>query len=245
MDNFESLEGQWGIEQVADDEGGLVSAVNGTSPFLAFRDTGTEASTMSGHTGCNSISGSVEVGGDGAFAADTFATTLMACEGDVGEQEQRIVAALTNADTWAIKGDTATLSSQGSAVLVLHRIDTTLEGSFWVVTGINNQTGGVQSVVTGTEPTLWFDAVGNLTGTTGCNNLMGTYAVDGPTIEIGPVATTRKLCSAPAGVMEQEQNMIAALNRSATYVIHGFTLNLRDTDGSTMLNAHRGAEPTP
>lgn len=245
MDSSGSLEGQWEIEQIADEDGALVPPVDGTSPFLSFRDTGTEDSTMSGHTGCNSLSGPVEVDADGTFAAGTFAMTLIGCPDEVGEQEGRIVTNLADADTWAVDGDAASLSAQGSVVLVLRRMDTSLEGSFWVVTGINNQKGGVQSVVTGTEPTLWFEVGGNLAGTTGCNNLMSSYVVDGPTVEIAPVATTRKFCSTPPGVMDQEQNMIAALDNAATYEINGLTLTLRDADGSTMLNAQRGPEPTP
>ena len=245
MDNSDSLEGQWEIEQIADENGALIPPVDGTSPFLSFRGIGTDDSTMSGHTGCNTFSGPVEVNADGTFAADTFAMTLIGCQGDVGEQEGLVVTNLTDVDTWAVDGDTASLSAQGSVVLVLRRMDTSLEGSFWVVTGINNQTGGVQSVVAGTDPTVWFEVGGNLTGTAGCNNLMGSYVVDGPTVEIGPVATTRKFCSTPPGVMDQEQNMVAALDNAATYEINGLTLTLRDEDGSTMLNAQRRPEPTP
>jgi heat shock protein HslJ len=171
--------------------------------------------------------------------------TLMGCPDSLGDQEGSILAAMSAADTWAVDGDTASLSTNSVMVLSLRRIGTSLEGSAWAVTGINNQTGGVQSVLADTEPTLFFEPDSRLTGTTGCNDLTGSYETDGPSVEIGQLATSRKFCQSPDGVMDQEQNMVVALDNASTYQISGFTLNLRDADGHTMLNAHRITDPKP
>jgi heat shock protein HslJ len=171
--------------------------------------------------------------------------TLMGCPEDLGTQEGLILSHMSAADTWAVDGDTASLSADGAVVLALRRIDTSLAGSRWLVTAINNQSGGVQSVLAGTEPTLGFQTDGLLFGTTGCNDLTGLYNFDDSSIKIGEVAVNKGFCQTPDGVMEQEQNMVAALENAATYTITGSSLNVRDADGSTMLNAQRLPEPTP
>jgi heat shock protein HslJ len=245
VDSADSLEGQWEIEQIADESGTLTSPIDGTSPFLSFADVTTDESSVSGDTGCNSFSGPVEVGGDGSFEAGDFMMTLMGCPDDLGTQEGLILSHMSAADTWAVDGDTASLSTDGAVVLALRRIDTSLAGSRWLVTGINNQSGGVQSVLAGTEPTLGFQTDGLLFGTTGCNDLTGVYNFKESSIKIVEIDVNRGFCETPDGVMDQEQNMVAALENAATYAITGSTLNLRDAGGSTMLNAQRLPEPTP
>ena len=245
VDSSDSLEGQWEIEQIADESGALTPPVDGTFPYLSFTGVQTDDSTVEGHTGCNGFSGTVEVGADGSFNSGDFSVTLMGCPDGVGTQEGRILAHMSAADTWTVDGDTASLSSDGAVVLALSRIDASLAGSFWMVTSINNQSGGVQSVLAGTEPMLAFQTDGLLFGTTGCNDLTGVYNFKESSIQIVEIAVNRGFCDTPDGVMDQEQNMVAALENAATYTINGVSLNLRDKDGSTMLDATRLPEPTP
>jgi heat shock protein HslJ len=245
VDSADSLEGQWEIEQIADESGTLTSPVDETSPYLSFTDVGSQNAAVSGDTGCNGFSGPVDVGDDGSFEAGDFMMTLMGCPDDLGTQEGLILSHMSAADAWAVDGDTASLSADGAVVLALRRLDTSLAGSRWLVTGINNQSGGVQSVLAGTEPTLGFQTDGLLFGTTGCNDLTGIYNFEDSSIKIGEVAVNKGFCQTPDGVMDQEQNMVAALENAATYTITGPSLNLRDADGSTTLNAQRLPEPTP
>jgi heat shock protein HslJ len=237
------LDGQWEIERIADESGTLSPPVDDTSPFLSFTDLGTDEAAVAGNTGCNSFSGPVAVETDGSFEAGNFMMTLMGCPDARGGQEESILSHMSAADAWSVDGDVASLSVDGEVGLALRRIDMSLEGSAWLATGINNQADGVRSVVIGTEPTLIFESDRRLTGTTGCNDLNGSYVVDDDAIEIGPVATTRKFCQTPDGVMGQEQNMTAALENATTYEISGFSLTLMDADGATMLNAVRIDEP--
>lgn len=245
VDSTDSLEGQWEIEQIADESGTLTPPVDGTFPYLSFGGVQTDDTTVEGNTGCNGFSGPVEVGADGSFDSGNFIVTLMACPDGVGTQEGLILSHMSAADTWAVDGDTASLSSGGAVVLALSRIDTSLAGSFWMVTSINNQSGGVQSVLAGTEPMLAFQTDGLLFGTTGCNDLTGVYNFKESSIQIVELSVNRGFCETPDGVMDQEQNLMAALENAATYTIDGLSLNLRDEGGSTMLNADRLPEPTP
>jgi len=102
-----------------------------------------------------------------------------------------------------------------------------LAGTNWIVTGYNNGKQAVVSTIAGTELTAAFGADGSLTGSAGCNNYTASYQVDGRSITIGPAATTRKACTAPEGIMEQEQQYLTALSSAATFSLRGNQLELR------------------
>ena len=108
----------------------------------------------------------------------------------------------------------------------------TLAGTSWQATGINN---GKEAVVSqeGTEKvTAQFGADGTLSGSGGCNTYSGPYTTSGADqITIGALASTEMACPEPA--MEIEQMYFAALANVATYQIEGTTLTLRDAGGAT------------
>jgi heat shock protein HslJ len=114
-----------------------------------------------------------------------------------------------------------------------------LDETQWDVVAINNGTQGVATVVTGTTVTLAFQK-GTVVGNTGCNNYRGTYKVQGSAIAFSGVATTRRMCLA-TGVMEQEQQFLAALAATSTWVIEGDMLDLRHKDGSRQMQAKKAA----
>jgi putative lipoprotein len=65
---------------------------------------------------------------------------------------------------------------------------------------------------------------GNVTGSTGCNNLVGSYIASEGALQFTPAATTRKMCTAP--VMQQEQALLSALKATTAYRVDGNTLEL-------------------
>jgi heat shock protein HslJ len=83
----------------------------------------------------------------------------------------------------------------------------------------------------GTRVTAAFGADRRLSGSAGCNRYVGAYELSGPGIEVGPLATTRMFC-APAGVMEQEQRYLVALQRVALVAMNGEQLLLVDATGA-------------
>jgi heat shock protein HslJ len=64
--------------------------------------------------------------------------------------------------------------------------------------------------------------------------------LDGAGITIGPLATTRKLCPEPAGVMDQEAQYLAALQNSEVWAISNTRLELRDAGGALQVQANPG-----
>ena len=75
-----------------------------------------------------------------------------------------------------------------------------------------------------------FQPVGKLIGNGGCNRFFGTYAVKSETIQIGPLGSTRKLCSSET--MTVEQRFLADLQASRSFRFTHFKLVLFDGDGS-------------
>ena len=47
----------------------------------------------------------------------------------------------------------------------------------------------------GSERFVQFRAKGELSGSGGCNNFFGTYDLNGTTLTIGPLASTKKMCA--------------------------------------------------
>ncbi|MCE2573469.1 META domain-containing protein [Motilimonas eburnea] len=69
-------------------------------------------------------------------------------------------------------------------------------------------------------------------GFSGCNNFMGNYQLDGHTVQLTPMAGTRKMC--PSG-MEQEQAFLQAFTDVVGYQIEGENLKLQNAAGETLL----------
>ena len=121
-------------------------------------------------------------------------------------------------------------------VLRLEASPLTLVGMEWGAIAINNQSGGVVSLVIGTTVGATFGEDGQLAGFGGCNRVFGPYEVDGVSIRIGPLASGRMSCPEPEGVMEQEAAYLAALERATTWTIRDGRLQLRDADDALQVD---------
>ena len=64
----------------------------------------------------------------------------------------------------------------------------------------------------------------------------------GSAIQIGAPGATRKVCTAPAGIMEQESAYLAALASASTYRVEGNQLELRDAGGAIAVQMARSVE---
>ena len=82
-----------------------------------------------------------------------------------------------------------------------------LVGTRWVLEELDGST------LVDTFPTIAFGGDGSVTGSAGCNTFSGTYAVDGTSLGVGPLGTTKMACADPT--MFVESAFLAAL-RGAT-----------------------------
>ncbi len=117
----------------------------------------------------------------------------------------------------------------------------TLVGPSWHVTAINNGKEAVVSTLEGTEVTATFGKDGTLTGSAGCNQYSAGYQLSGDTVHIDPPAATRKLCSTPAGVMQQETAYLKALETVTQVEVSAGGITLRDANGATQVTLAEGA----
>ncbi|OQY99917.1 MAG: hypothetical protein B6D41_00490 [Chloroflexi bacterium UTCFX4] len=114
-----------------------------------------------------------------------------------------------------------------------------LAGTHWNVVNFNNGKGAVTTKIEGTTITLQFDTAGQVSGNSGCNTYSASYRVSGNALSIEPPSGTLKVCGTPEGVMDQEQQFLAALQNSATFDIVGSTLTIRDAGGAMQVVATR------
>ena len=195
---------------------------------------------VSGNSGCNNYSGGYETSG-AALKIGPLASTMMACDKPAGvmDQEQQYLAALQNAATFEIAGDTLTIRDAGGAMQVVAKVNTPagLPGTSWEVTMYNNGKEAVVGLIADSKITLNFSVEGQVSGNSGCNNYSGGYETSGAALKVGPLASTRMFCEKPAGVMDQEQQYLAALQNAATFEIAGDTLTIRDASGAMQVVA--------
>ena len=195
---------------------------------------------VSGFSGCNQYSGSYTTSGS-RISISKLSRTLMACVKAQMLLEGVYVKALASARRYSISGSKLTLKGRlGLPVATFGVQSQSLAGTRWNVLSYNNGKQAVVSVMAETKLTAHFDAKGNLSGFGGCNDYSADVKATPPKISIGPVASTRKACSTPAGVMDQESAYLAALGTAATYQLQGAKLEFRTPGGAIAADFEQG-----
>jgi heat shock protein HslJ len=92
-----------------------------------------------------------------------------------------------------------------------------------------------QEVIPETGITLMFEGE-RFFGSAGCNNYGGIYATaPGGGITLNEIEKTLMLCPEPGGVMEQEDQFLAALIRTKSYITLNLELHLINEEGRAVL----------
>jgi heat shock protein HslJ len=188
---------------------------------------------VAGFSGCNVYNAPATV--DGAkLTVGRAATSARACEPTATTLEASYLANLGNAATFTATADKLTVYNKTGKLVLTYAAGAAnpLEGE-WLVTGYNNGKGAVTGTITGTELTATFTPDGQVSGDAGCNTYNGPYKLEGTSLTVGPLATTRKACE-PA-IMDQETQFLAALQTPTTVEPSGATVTLRDANGATQV----------
>lgn len=107
---------------------------------------------------------------------------------------------------------------------------TPLRGTHWKLVALNGKP--VRVIKDQREPHLILDAKElRLSGSGGCNNVMGGFEIDGDTLRFTQMASTMMMC--PDG-MEQERAFLQTLESVARYRIAGDALTLSDGKGKAV-----------
>ena len=179
-------------------------------PFIAIVDDG----TWVGSDGCNRVQGTWELGDSGDLTTTAGPSTLMACDG------AQLPLAMALATYVQLSGDTLTISSSRDSTV------TTLVRSTDPAVGIVDSPVGqwVESDAPD-APFLTISADGTVSGSDGCNNLIGgwTLADDGA-VQLGPLGSTRKFC----------EGVDTWLSLAETARIQGGVMTIQDAAGETL-----------
>jgi heat shock protein HslJ len=155
-----------------------------------------------------------------------------------GQGSQQVCPPTTTTyEMLVLKRDGTTATLQVTVTVIPAAPQNPLAGTAWQASSYNNGTGAVVSVISGTTVTAAFDQ-SQIRGNGGCNSYSGPYWVSGSNIAVGPLATNQMMCG-EAGVMEQEQQFLAALQSAATYQLDGNRLELRRADGALAVSLVR------
>jgi heat shock protein HslJ len=112
-----------------------------------------------------------------------------------------------------------------------------LAGSNWQVRSYYNPavSGGMASPLGGTQLTAEF-AGAKVAGSSGCNTYSASYTVDGSSLTIGAVSSTRMACAEPPGVMEQEAAFLAALQSASSFKLGTGVLQILNGQGQVAVD---------
>lgn len=108
--------------------------------------------------------------------------------------------------------------------------NSTLAGSSWQVEDVAS--GGI---IDRSNLTLVFGENGMISGSSGCNQYNGGYAVNGNKLDVGKVAGTRMAC--PPALMDLEQKFLSILDDAREYSIdeQRGKLTITAADGQTLV----------
>jgi heat shock protein HslJ len=229
-----SLEGRlWMLERYVGGEGQEKAVIPDTEISAEFRE-----GQLSGKSGCNQYFGPYQLSGD-QLTAGPIAATEMFCIQPAGtmEQERAYLEALQRVARYQVTDRQLELVDGGGKVVLAYGIlePTPLAGTTWRLVGYNNGQGGFASYLQDTEITALLGEDGQMSGSAGCNSYKAAYQARDGAFGVGPVALTRKMCSQPEGIMEQETAYVAALESVASYQIRGDVLEMWDANGTRAL----------
>lgn len=90
-------------------------------------------------------------------------------------------------------------------------------------------------------PNIQFDATNKrLSGTDGCNRIMGSYTIQGERISFSQIARTQRYCNQARELSRQYHT---ALTRVAAYQVYDETLRLLDRHGNPVLQFSKTTTP--
>lgn len=180
--------------------------IAGSAVGIAFED-GRVAVT----TGCNGLSGSYEITGDGRLRSPDLVQTQMACDPPLMRQEAALQRLVQSQPRVALAGESLTLTAGDGTELVLAESARApgprpIAGTTWTLETIagSGPDGSASNVPAGVRaPTLLIREDGTVALFAGCNGGGGRAVVrDDGFVDFGPIVLTRMACDRAAMAVE-------------------------------------------
>ena len=218
---------------VAKEVTGSYTIVPGSTISITF-DNG----TLAARAGCNNLFGQYTVSGD-VLNAPQLASTMMACDEALMNQDTWLAAFLASSPTWTYGGGTLTLTN-GTDTIALTEAPSgaaVLEDTGWKVVGLISQSGSTVSAIDASVIAWLRFADGRVLVNASCNSGSGGAQITDTTITFGPIAMTRRACVGPTQDVEHAMN--AVLQGTTTYTVKddpsGALLTIMAADGKSGL----------
>jgi heat shock protein HslJ len=203
------------------------------------------AGAMEGSSGCNHFTGSYTIDGDDIVIGPLSSTRMACASPELQTQETEYLAALAASNTWSQTGvDLELVDVSGAGKDTTVKLTAESEPSYigsWKVTGYDRGNGSVVSPVADSALTAVFSLDGTIAGDSGCNTYSGPYTVDGWSMTIGPLASSRAACST-ADLNTQEQQFLAALQTVTSWTTDANGIVLRGASGTTLVTLAMAAD---
>lgn len=163
--------------------------------------TAGEPVKVSGNTGCNRMTGTVELSKTGTIQFSPLATTRMACiDNGIVELENNFLAVLANSNSWRLNNNELILSNGNTVLAKLenHKAPITQEASLngaWELNYISGTKIAFEGLFPNKKPTIIFDlAKEEVNGNGGCNGYSCKVKIAGNAISFGDALSTMMAC---------------------------------------------------
>lgn len=185
---------EWKLTEV---QGEMIVA--GSKAMMLF--TAGQPGKITGHTGCNRMTGSFVLSGTNTIKFSPMAVTRMACLDDNANSiERKFTTALTEAGTWLIENETLLLKNGENIVARLKAQkpataeELQLNGT-WELNYISGAKIAFEGLFPDKKPTIVFDFPGGqASGNGGCNGYSVPVKVTGYRISFGDALSTMMAC---------------------------------------------------
>lgn len=184
-----------------------------------------QVSRVSGSTGCNRLTGNIELGENHAIKFGPAAVTKMACMGD--NVEAPFLKALNEATHWGIAGKELRLY-KGTTILakftgaeVVAGVPADLRGN-WELEYITGPRIAFEGLYPEKKPTIIIDGSNDYKGNTSCNGMGGKFTVNGSAIKFASPITTMMACPGNG-----EQTFLKTMDMIDAWAVDGGKLVLK------------------
>lgn len=209
----------------------VVTEVNGEPTLADFQPTIAfgSADEVGGNSGCNNFGGTYTLTGTQISFGELMMTAMLCTDNGRNQQETAFHTALGTVVSVRFASDTVEmLDGDGAVALLLAPVPPLdLTDTAWVLGGLID--GNTTSAPAEGDPvTLTFTADA-LSGKA-CNTFNGSYTLDGDTIAIGPLASTRMACL-DEQLTAQETLVLEVLQSATTASVTHGVLAIMAPDG--------------
>ncbi len=226
-------------------EGGSFGGVVFVPPLGRVPTLTVTGDQVTGSTGCNTYTATLEIAPDGVLSLTGFAVTEVGCATELMEFERAMLDVLAAVDRFEWDADRLVLFDQAGTVrleLVAAppMADAGLAGR-WQLTGVT-LADTASSVVAGTDPWLVVDVeAGAIRGNGGCNDFGARASFQGGQVMVVDLIHTEVACG--EAIMRQEADVFRLLVGASSWHVEGSALTFTGEGGSLTFTVAAGGSP--